>query len=163
MSSVDAAIGAAVGYASSRTKDAATTWYYEQMSEESKRREEEALPGGTALSVGGTVGGLVGSTPDDEQAVKLGVAIHRWGLGITYGVLAARMVASGSPPLRAGLATGAAAFVVVDEITNALVFTPPPGEYPTESHLRGVVGQLAFGASAGLLLGILRGAGLIGR
>jgi hypothetical protein len=162
MSIVDAAIGGAVGYASSRTKDAATTWYYEQMSEESKRHEEEALPGGTALSVGRTVGRLVGSTPDDEQAVKLGMATHRL-LAITYGMLAARMVAGGSPPIRVGLATGAAVFVVVDEITNALVFTPPPGEYPIESHLRGVVGHLAYGAAVGLLLGISRGAGLIGR
>ena len=162
MSIVDTAIGAAVGYASNRTMDVATTWYYEQMSEESKRREEEALPGGGALSVGRTVGRWVGSTPDDEQAAKIAMAAHRL-LGITYGVIAARMVASGSPPLRVGLATGAAAFVVVDEITNALLFTPPPGDYPIESHLRGVVGHLAYGAAAGLLLGISRGAGLIGR
>jgi hypothetical protein len=159
---VDSAIGAAVGYASSRAMDVATTWFYEQMSEDSRRREEEALPEGGALSVGRTLGAMVGSTPDDEQAEKIAMAAHRL-LGITYGVIAARMVASGSPPLRAGLATGAAAFVVVDEIANAALFTPPPGEYPIESHLRGVVGHLAFGAAAGLLLGALRGAGLIGR
>jgi hypothetical protein len=53
--------------------------------------------------------------------------------------------------VRAGVATGAGAFVLVDEgaaITKVRA-------YPVESHLRGVIGHTAFGLAAGAMLRIV--------
>jgi hypothetical protein len=49
-----------------------------------------------------------------------------------------------------------AGFLLVDEAANSLFFTPPPQAYPVESHLRGVVGHLVFGATLGALLALAR-------
>jgi hypothetical protein len=47
-------------------------------------------------------------------------------------------------------------FLLVDELANSLFFTPPPQAYPPESHLRGLVGHLTFGAATGVLLSVAR-------
>lgn len=70
---------------------------------------------------------------------------------------AAALVRAG--PLRAGIWTGAVAFVLVDEGVVSAVFTSPPWAYPVESHLRGVIGHLAYGAAAGAMLAVARGLG----
>jgi hypothetical protein len=62
----------------------------------------------------------------------------------------------GVPPVAAGLASGAGGFLLVDELANGLFFTPPPQAYPVESHLRGIVGHLTFGATLGALLAVAR-------
>ena len=51
----------------------------------------------------------------------------------------------------AGLAMGVAAFLVVDEGTSISSFS----DYPTESHMRGVVGHGTYGLAAGLLLALV--------
>jgi hypothetical protein len=56
----------------------------------------------------------------------------------------------------AGLAAGMGGFLLVDELANSLFFTPPPQAYPPESHLRGLVGHLTFGAVLGILLALAR-------
>ena len=91
--------------------------------------------------------GLVGAEPTDEQAGQLAAALHQ-SLGQGYGVAAAALAAAGVPPLTAGRHRDGG-FLLVDEAANSLFFTPPPQAYPVESHLRGVVGHLAFGATLG--------------
>ena len=81
--------------------------------------------------------------------------MHR-SLGQGYGVAAAALAGAGVPPLAAGVASGMAGFLLVDEAANSLFFTPPPQAYPVESHLRGAVGHLAFGATLGVLLAVAR-------
>jgi hypothetical protein len=82
-------------------------------------------------------------------------------LGQGYGVVAAALTRRGVPPLAAGVASGAAGFVLIDELANGLFFTPPPQAYPVESHLRGLVGHLTFGATTGALLALARRLGLL--
>jgi hypothetical protein len=76
-------------------------------------------------------------------------------------VVASALTRRGVPPVRAGLASGAAGFLLVDELANSLFFTPPPQAYPVESHLRGLVGHLTFGATTGALLALARRLGLL--
>jgi hypothetical protein len=149
------AVGAAAGLAAGKVMDRATTWYYGQQSETSKRREDELVPGGAPRSAGRKLAGLVGVETTDEQADQVGMALHR-SLGATYGVAAAALSQAGVAPVAAGVASGVAGFLLVDELANSLFFTPPPQAYPVESHLRGVVGHLAFGATAGVLLAVAR-------
>lgn len=151
----DLGIGAAIGYGANMAMDQATGWYFERQSEASRRREEEVVPGGAPVLVGKKLAGMVGRKVTNEQAAKIGVLVHR-SLGMSYGAGAAALARKGVAPLVAGLATGAAAFVAVDEARLSAFFTPPPQAYPIESHLRGVVGHLAYGAVAGTLLASTR-------
>ena len=69
---------------------------------------------------------------------------------------AAVLTRRGVPPLAAGVASGMAGFLLMDELANSLFFTPPPQAYPVESHLRGAVGHLTLGLVTGALLAVAR-------
>ena len=153
-------VGAVAGNLAGRVMDQATTWFYERQSDASKRREGELLPEGAPLASARKLAGLIGAEPTDDQAGTIAAALHQ-GLSQLYGVVAAALTRRGVPPVRAGLATGAAGLLLVDELANGLFFTPPPQAYPVESHLHGAVGHLTFGAATGLLLALARRAGLL--
>ena len=148
-------VGAAAGYLAGRVMDQATTWFYERQSDAAKQRESELLPEGAPIASARKLAGLVGAEPTDEQAGQLAATLHQ-SLGSGYGAAGAALAAAGVPPLAAGVASGMAGFLLVDEAANSLFFTPPPQAYPVESHLRGVVGHLAFGATLGVLLAVAR-------
>ena len=143
-------VGALAGYAASRTMDQATTWFYARQTEASKRREQEVAPGGMLVQLGKQVGQAFGRNPSEEDAGRVGLAIHRT-LGMSYGAIAAALVRRGMRPLKAGLVVGAAAFVLVDEGTAITQVT----DFPPESHLRGIIGHATFGVAAGLLLALI--------
>ncbi len=143
-------VGALAGYAASRTMDRATTLFYGMQTDESKTREEELAPGGTLVQLGKQLGGAVGFDLTDEQAGRIGFAVHRT-FGMLYGMAAAALVARGVRPITAGIATGTAAWVLIDEGTALPTFT----DYPVESHLRGVVGHATLGGVIGLLLSLI--------
>ena len=148
-------VGATAGLVAGQVMDKATTWYYGRQSDASRQREQELVPEGAPLAAARKLAGLVGAEPTDDQASTIALAMHR-GLGQGYGVAAAALTQRGVPPLAAGVAAGMAGFLVVDELANSLFFTPPPQAYPVESHLRGVVGHLTFGATLGVLLAVAR-------
>jgi hypothetical protein len=158
----DLSLGAAIGYGASMAMDRATGWYLEHQSKESRRREEEVAPGGAPILAGRKLAGFVGREVSDQEAAKIGFVVHRT-LGMSYGMAAAALARAGVPPLVAGIATGAVAFVVVDEGVVSTLFTPPPGAYPIESHLRGVVGHLGYGLAAGAMLSVARRLGAVRR
>jgi hypothetical protein len=148
-------VGAAAGYVAGQVMDQATTWFYGRQSEESKRREQEVLPEGAPIASARKLTGLLGIEPTEDQTGTVAKAMHLW-LGQLYGVVAASMTRRGVSPVAAGLASGAGGFLLVDELANGLFFTPPPQAYPVESHLRGAVGHLTFGATLGVLLAVAR-------
>ncbi len=145
-------MGALAGYVASRTMDHATTWFYARQSDESKRRDEELAPGGSLVQLGKQLGEAAGRSLDDEQAGRVGLAVHRT-LGVSYGIAVAALVKAGLKPMTAGPAVGAAAFVLIDEGTAISDFTA----YPVASHLRGVVGHATLGLVAGVLLSLVEG------
>ena len=145
----------AIGYCASKVMDRATGWYFEHQSETSRQREEKVAPGGAPVLAGKKIAHMVGREVTGEEAAKIGFSVHG-SLAVAYGMVAAALVRSGIHPVRAGLLTGAAAFLLVDEGVNSALFTPPPWAYPIESHLRGVVGHLAYGIAAGAMLAVAR-------
>jgi len=153
-------VGAAAGYLAGQAMDKATTWYYGRQSDASRRRENELLPEGAPLAAARRLAGLVGAEPTDEQAGKLALTVHQ-SLGQLYGVVAAALTRRGVAPLTAGVASGVGGFLLVDELANSLFFTPPPQAYPAESHLRGVIGHLTFGAVTGVLMAVAKGLRLL--
>jgi hypothetical protein len=148
-------VGAAAGYLAGQAMDRATTWFYGRQSDASKEREQELLPEGAPLAVARKLAGLIGAEPTDDQAGRLALAMHQ-SLGQLYGVVAAALTRRGVAPVTAGVASGVGGFLLVDELANGLFFTPPPQAYPVESHLRGAVGHLTFGATLGALLAVAR-------
>ena len=146
------AVGALVGYVASRTMDQATTWFYARQSDESRRREEELAPGGSLVQLGKQLGEAAGRSLGDEEAGRVGLAVHRT-LGVSYGIAAAALVKAGLKPMTAGPAVGAAAFALIDEGTAISEFAA----YPVASHLRGVVGHTTFGLVAEALLSLVEG------
>jgi hypothetical protein len=148
-------VGAAAGVAAGQVMDRATTWFYERQSDASRQRENELLPEGAPMASARKLAGLIGAEPTDDQTGQLAAAMHR-SLGQLYGVAAAALTRRGVPPVAAGVATGVGGFLLVDELANGLFFTPPPQAYPVESHLRGLVGHLTFGAATGILLSVAR-------
>lgn len=97
---------------------------------------------------------MLGRDVTDDEAARISLFVHR-SLGVMYGVAAA-LVRAGARPFRSGVMTGTTAFFLVDEGVISVAFTPPPRAYPVESHLRGVVGHLAYGVAAGAMLTIAR-------
>ena len=156
----DLAIGAAIGYCSSRVMDGATGWFLERQSEASKRREEEIAPGGAPVLAGKKLARLVGGEATDAEAARTGSFVYG-ALRLAYGIGAAALVRAGIPPMRAGIMTGATAFLIVDEGVNSTFFTPPPQAYPVESHLRGLVGHITYGVVAGAMLAVAHRLGVI--
>ena len=148
-------VGAAAGYVAGQVMDKATTWFYGRQSDASKERENQLLPEGAPMTSARKLAALVGAEPTDEQAGQIATALHQT-LGQGYGVAAAALTRRGTPPLAAGLAAGMGGLLLVDELANSLFFTPPPQAYPAESHLRGLVGHLTFGAVLGVLLAVAR-------
>jgi hypothetical protein len=148
-------VGAAAGYVAGQVMDRATTWFYGRQSDESKQREQELLPEGAPVASARKLAGALGIEPTEDQTSTLAATLHH-SLGQLYGVVAASMTRRGVSPVAAGLASGAGGFLLVDELANSLFFTPPPQAYPAESHLRGLVGHLTFGAALGVLLAVAR-------
>lgn len=148
-------VGALAGYFGSRAMDRPPGWYFERQSKGSRRREKEIAPGGAPVLAGRKLAGLIGREVTDEEAPKTGFIIHR-SLGMAYGITAAALASRGVPPARAGLVTGAAAFLLVDEGFVGTASTPPPWAYPVESNARGAIGHLAYGVVAGGLLATAR-------
>jgi hypothetical protein len=153
-------VGAAAGYVAGQVMDKATTWFYERQSDASKQREQLLLPEGAPMASAKKLAALAGAEPTDEQTAQLAATLHQ-SLGQLYGVAAATLAGRGVNPVSAGLATSLGGFLLVDELANSLFFTPPPQAYPPESHLRGLVGHLTFGATTGLLLAVARGLRLL--
>ncbi len=148
-------VGAVAGNLAGRVMDQATTWFYARQSDASKRREGELLPEGAPMASARKLAGLIGAEPTDDQLGTIAATQHQ-ALGQLYGVAAATLTRRGVSPLSAGLAAGMGGWLLVDELANSLFFTPPPQAYPVESHLRGAVGHLTFGAALGVLLAVAR-------
>jgi len=129
--------------------DVATSWFYARQSDAAKAREEGVYPGGAILDAGRQVAAVMKiDDPSDDQIEQVGIRSHR-AVGMTYGAIAATLVGLGVPPMAAGALTGMAAFVLVDEIMNAVQLEPSPTDFPIEAHMRGLLGHATFGVALG--------------
>ena len=135
------------GVAGSRAMDPVTTKLLERESERDKRREQEASKGGSAPTVAAEkAADLAGVELDEQETAKAGSLMH-YLTGVAAGPLYVWLRQTrGMSPLAAGLASGMALFVVVDEVANPLLGTSgPPQAYPAATHVRGIVGHAVFG------------------
>jgi uncharacterized membrane protein YagU involved in acid resistance len=138
-----------------------TTVMYERENRAAREREDSARGGRTAYEAAAEKGAdLLGKVLTHEQRARWGLAIH-WGLGIAAAVLyAALRIQLDSPDLRHGLMYGFVFWLVMDEtVTPLLRLTPGPLAFPWQTHVRGLIGHLVFGAVAELTLTLLGAVG----
>ncbi len=148
-------VGAAAGYLAGQVMDQATTWFYGRQSDASKQRENELLPEGAPLAAARKLAGLIGAEPTDEQAGSSPRPCTSRS-GRATGSPRPPSPAPGCRRWRPGSPPGWPGSCWSTRLANSLFFTPPPQAYPVESHLRGAVGHLAFGATLGALLAVAR-------
>jgi hypothetical protein len=150
----EAMLGVGAGYLASKLMDRVTTAYQERQSEGSRQREKELQEEPAYEKAAERLAQLRGENLDQERAQQLGLRLHR-GLSLSGGVIAGLLTARGMNPLGAGVLTGLGLWLFVDEGANALFgLTPPPTAYPRETHVRGLVGHLAYGGTLGVLLSL---------
>jgi hypothetical protein len=146
---LDIAKGAVAGAVATWLMGKVTTYLYERQDAETTKRERQVQPK-TAYAVAAEKSArLVGADLSEEQAGRLGTALH-WALGIGAGALygAFRRRVSGLDWAQ-GVGFGLGFFVLVDELMNwALGFTPGPTAFPWQAHTRGLAGHVAYGVIA---------------
>jgi uncharacterized membrane protein YagU involved in acid resistance len=128
--------------------DRVTTLLYERQSPKTKELETKARDGKFAPEVvAEKAAKLAGRRLSKEQREKTAGAIH-WSVGVSsgalYGVLRNRIHRLG---IGSGVAYGIALSLLLDEAAlTALGLSPPPAEFPWQTHARGVAGHIVLGA-----------------
>jgi uncharacterized membrane protein YagU involved in acid resistance len=146
----------AAGYGATAVMDRVTTALYERQSEESRNREREVQPEPAVRVLVRKMADATDRSVDGDQVKVLGNVVHR-GMGIGGAYLAGILLARGWKAIPAGMAAGMVIWLVFDEGLNyVLGLTAPATEFPRESHLRGLLGHMAYGAALGGLLTIAR-------
>jgi hypothetical protein len=107
--------------------------------------------GVSGLSSGGKVAvekvaRMAGQELAEEERKKLEAALNlmlSMGAGAVYAPLRHRIP---GVDLGHGLAFGVAFWLLVDEVGNTVLgLTPPPAEFPWQTHIRGLAGHVVFG------------------
>lgn len=152
--------GAIAGAASTWLMDQVTTAMMSGQRPQVTAREEAARPNGKdALSnLLDRLEKSLGTRLGEDQRTMALQAIH-YGLGIVPGALYAA-TRHRLPLLGAGggLLFGATLWALNDEYLNsALGLAAPFGDYPVETHIRGLVGHLALGGATDSILDLLGG------
>lgn len=144
------ASGAVAGAAAWWAMDQVLSYLYDHEGEEVQRVESEARRGVPALEVmGESIATLAGTSLSVEERMRAGTVLQ-WvigvGTGVLYGAVRDRMPGSG---ISRGLLYGAAVSLLFDEGAIPLLgFAPGPDAFPWQTHARGFIGHLAYGAVA---------------
>ncbi len=144
----DLGVAAVAGYLATKVMEPVSQKLYELESERDRAREDAARPGPPDRIAAEKITRLAGLQLSEEQLDRAALVFH-YGLAISWAPLYAVLRrAIGVPPIAAGLATGSAMSLLVDElITPALGFSAPNGDYSLVTHLRGFAAHLVFGLS----------------
>lgn len=142
------AIGALAGAAATWLMDRTTTAIIEREPESAKQREQEVRGGLSAYEIAAEKAAtLAGRALSSSERRRIGSAIH-WSTGIAagalYGALRHRIPRLG---IGSGVVFGALFFAAVDEGALTLLgLTPPPANFPWQTHARGLAGHLVLGS-----------------
>jgi hypothetical protein len=143
---LDTAIGLVSGFLGTKVMEPVAMSLYKLEPEAARKQEDAVRPGPPYEIAAKKTTELLGLDLEKKQVKKLGRAFH-YGLGMSWGpVYTVLRRTTSLHPVAAGLLTGAAMSLIVDEgLTPALGFSAPNRMYPPVTHLRGFVAHLAFG------------------
>ena len=148
---IDIAVGLLAGLVATRATGIVGEALARPMPEDVKEREERLRPEPTSRVAARKVAEGLGYSLDDRQLGLAAAAVH-YGLGLAWGPVYGLLRRHGRMrPLAAGLATGAAMSLVMDEVlVPALGLSPPNRAFPAVTHVRGFLNHLAYGAVVAL-------------
>lgn len=143
----DIGIGLISGYVGTRVMELVSMKLYEWEPEKDRQREDAVRPGPPYEIAARKITRLLGLKLSDRHIQKLGATLFHYGLGMSWGPVYPLLLRCTSvPPIVAGLGTGAAMSLIVDEgLTPLLGYSAPNRAYPLTTHVRGVVAHLVFG------------------
>jgi uncharacterized membrane protein YagU involved in acid resistance len=143
---LDTAVGMASGFVGTKVMEPVAMGLYKLEPESARRREDDVRPGPPYEIAAEKTAGLLGMELEEKQLKRAGMAFH-YGLGMSWGSVYTFMRRTTNlSPLSAGLMSGAAMSLLVDEgLTPLLGFSAPNRAYPAVTHVRGFVAHLAFG------------------
>jgi hypothetical protein len=152
--------GAAAGAVGVLAMDVVTWLMYrrEEASDLLSEQRARAFGQDTAHALVRRVAKAVGSDVGAQEPNGAGIAVH-YGLGMAPGALYAEQRRK-RPWLRAGRGAlyGFGLFLVNDEIAAPLLgIAGPPGAYPRQAHLRGLVGHVLLGMVTDAMLNAVEG------
>lgn len=156
----DLATGVAAGYVALGVMDLVTGRLYALAPEADKEKEKAVSPGVAYTVAARKTAALVGLSLSDGRATLVGSVYHYlMGLGWAPVYLLLRRAVR-LPALAAGLLTGLGLWAGFDEgLVPALGFSAPNRAYPLSTHLRGLVGHLAYGLT---IMSVVEAIGLAG-
>ena len=152
--------GAVAGAAAWWAMDRVLSYCYDHEGPEVQRREADARGGVPALEVmAESLAGLAGIRLSERQR-QHGGKVLQWtvgvGTGMLYGAIRDRLPSTG---IRRGLLYGVGVSLLFDEgLIPLLGFAPGPQAFPWQTHARGFIGHLAYGAAVEIAMsGLDRG------
>lgn len=148
----NAALSVIAGYAGTKAMEPVAMKLYKMESDETQSQEDEVRPGPPYDIAAKKVTELLGLKLSEAQLKKLGKIGFHYGLGVSWApVYLILRKKAGMSPIGAGLASGAAMSLIVDEgMTPALGFSASNRQYPLVTHLRGFAAHLAYGLGVAL-------------
>lgn len=154
---VELAAGVIGGIVATRVNDLVETVCWKATPESEKAREPETGNGSSAEAAARMLLECAQPDPPEEQVHVVKKGVHL-GLGAAWGPvycwLRRRTTMS---PTAAGLTSGLALSLVVDETLNPMLnITPPPEAYPASAHLRGLATHVVWGLVCGATAETLR-------
>jgi hypothetical protein len=143
----DLLLGAVAGAAATWIMDLVTTLLYDREPKEVQDRENAARGDRNAYEIAAEkAASAAGRELTDDERKLAGNAIH-WTLGVSSGVLYGALRNRLPLGLGSGLAYGTLFWLAMDEAALTLTgLTPPPQEFPWQTHARGLAGHLILGA-----------------
>jgi hypothetical protein len=142
----DIGIGSIGGCVGTQMMERVSMKLYEMEPEEARQKEDKVRPGPPFVIAARKTADLLGLDLSEEQIQKVGMYLFHYGLGMGWGPMYTFLRRwTNLNPVSAGLLTGAAMSLVVDEgMTPLLGFSAPNRDYPLVTHLRGFAAHLAF-------------------
>lgn len=149
---LDIAIGLVAGYFATKATDLAQGPLQRATPDSEKAREPDTPDGSAAMTAARKTAELASLEADRGDLRTLKSAIH-YGLGISWGALYSCLRCNTNMGiLSAGVLTGTALSLIVDELLNpALNITPPGSAYPMSSHVRGLAAHLVYGVAVAVV------------
>lgn len=154
---VDIVAGILGGIVATRVNDYVEKAFWEATPASEKAREPETEHESSAEAAAHMLLARETEAPrqQDVEVVKKGV---HYGLGAAWGPLYCWLRRHADmPPALAGITSGTALSLIVDETLNPLLgITPPPDAYPESAHLRGLLTHVIWGLVCGATAETLR-------
>ncbi len=140
-------LGLIGGFVGTKVMEPVSMKLYEWEPEEARRQEDAVRPGPPYELAARKITTLLGLTLSDQKIQTVGTILFHYGLGMSWGpVYTLLRRRTDLNPVAAGLGTGLAMSLIVDEgLTPLLGFSAPNRAYPLVTHVRGVVAHLAWG------------------